>query len=421
MEKRLQLTSLCLLILSITCLSQPPGVSFIGNNHTGIEYKCITAESSYTIEMPVFRVDDLYSDTSRVYNLYMSTSQVFDILTYYHFPDGFKKYGSYWKWKFPDRLVDTVVLSFDGLYQNLDLGDGEAVRFGIFTTYPTYGDQEYFGIEIVPPNPDMEINGPDLVCDNPVYFYLQNMPTTYTTASWEIKRGSFIANSGNGTTATANNLSNGAWEVVFTIHFSCGLKNLEYKKEFWFGPPPAPTISPATIVYKSINNVFGVSIVDSPQADPSTGIWETYGCVTPNGTPSGSSAEFFSCDVDGCGTIYVSTSNTCGTYYKSSLTVITGNGGDCGPLPERASSSSISLSPNPANSYVELRINKVGTKLDNKGFRVEIYNTYFSLVKLININQSNVRLDISDLPHGNYIIKVIGLDFNASKQLIIQK
>ena len=268
-------------------------------------------------------------------------------------------------------------------------------------------------------NPSSSITGTTLTCNGSGSYYLQYQPEG-SSVSWTIKQNDVTRSQGIGTTAQASNLTNGSVDVEFAISFACNLDPIYVQNSFWSGVPAAPTVYPPSPLYVPINSVFYLSITDSPGADPSTGSWETYNCVSPNGSPTGAIAEFFSCSNDGCGTIYVSTENTCGTLYRTAITVITGTGGDCGELPESIEPVNFTVSPNPTSDFFELRLDsKIENKTNKK--RVEIYNAYFHLVKSLIIFDSITRIIVSDLPKGTYIIRVYDGDLPMTRKLLIQR
>jgi hypothetical protein len=410
-----------LLYQKIGYSQQAATVTVLNGGYFQIEYGCITQLGTFEINFPAFKVTDLEYEWTYYIDTWEDTLPIIRAVDYAPFPDYFVKINTtHWMWNHPTITTDTIVLELSGNYSDWEIGASQWFTFIVDSPSPYGWSSKNVNISIIPPDPAIEITGASLSCSNPVSFNLINLPTSYTTATWEIKQGTSTRASGSGTTASANNISNGAGEVIFTLHFNCGLSDLTYKKDFWFGVPSAPITYPVSPIYESINSVFYVSITDSPGADPSTGTWELYGCVSPDGTPSGPIAEFFSCNDNGCGTIYVSTSNGCGTLYRTALTVITGSGGDCGDLPERIEPPTLKISPNPANDFVEINIDTKSQKKSNE-FKVEIYDVYFKLVKSFAIYNSTEKLSVSDLPKGNYVIFVHNRDFQIQGKLIIQR
>lgn len=137
---------------------------------------------------------------------------------------------------------------------------------------------------------------------------------------------------------------------------------------------------------------------------PTTGYWETAGCVTLNGSNSGSSASLYSSSTDGTGTIYVSTSNACGgNYYKTAVMVITGQGGDCGELPESIEDPVLEISPNPAVSYIDIEIR---SQRGVTGMRTQIMivDSNSKIVRQATTESSRTRVDLSGLVAGTYVV-----------------
>ena len=382
------------------------GVVLITGLETNAEYYITRDDNFFDVTPPVSIVQLLYSSgQDRI------VRDDFEI-TGYNAGEGFKyRYLG---------TNDTAFFDYNFEILNEDLVIGEStnkpgIRIRKVNTLDSKSTRSIITIKEVPST----ITGPALTCNGSASYILQDPPEG-TNVNWSIKQNNTSIAQGTGTTASTNNLNNGSVEVEFEIIFPCNLDPVTVQDSFWSGVPAAPTIYPSSPIYESINSVFYVSITDSPGADPSTGYWETYGCVSPNGTPSGSIAAFFSCNNNGCGTIYISTSNNCGTLYRTALTVLTGSGGDCGELPERAEPSNLIVSPNPASDYVELNIDskkpiKVGK------LKVEIYNVYFNLVRSFFIFSTKEKINISDIPKGNYVIIVHDGNFSTNGKLIIQR
>jgi len=235
MKKILPFLMLLMLSNSLESFCQP-SVYVFNNQYFEMEYGCITGLSTYEIDFMVFKITNLELDES--YRIYPDTSTIFDETEYdFGMPDPWFRYSpTHWYWK-SEATIDTVILGFSGYYSNLELGASEWIDFCIHIYPSGPGDIGWANFNIVEPDPPVEISGPSLPCSNPVSFNLVNMPTPYTSATWEIKQGEVTKASGSGSTASANNLTDGPAEVIFTIHFSCGLKDLTYKKDFWFGKP----------------------------------------------------------------------------------------------------------------------------------------------------------------------------------------
>jgi hypothetical protein len=73
----------------------------------------------------------------------------------------------------------------------------------------------------------------------------------------------------------------------------------------------------------------------------------------------------------------------------------------------------INLYPNPANSYINVQV----TNATAHGM-ISIYNTSGALVKLVEIEESEKEIDISELPSGLYLITVDTKKEAITKQFI---
>lgn len=112
--------------------------------------------------------------------------------------------------------------------------------------------------------------------------------------NWTVGNGLSKNENGNSVTVTSNSSYSGESYVGVTITSPLGGGQYDIKSpnniDFWIGKPSAPVTYPSSPIYESVNTLFNVSIIESPGADPSTGIWETICCVTANGTPLGAYA-----------------------------------------------------------------------------------------------------------------------------------
>jgi hypothetical protein len=249
------------------------------------------------------------------------------------------------------------------------------------------------------------ISGNTLSCNGNVSFSLNNYPHG-SSITWQILQSDEIVTQGTGTNAQASSLSDGDGQVTFTESFSCGLSTEEIVKNFWVGVPSPPTTYPESPIYQSINTVFNVSIVESPGANPSTGTWETICSVTPNGTPTGQIASFFSCNDDGRGVIYISTSNECGSYYKTAFTVITGDDGECEEESKLGfESSNILIYPNPATEFIDITIPSANDEIISKSI-IYIFDMFSRILEKIPMSSYCTRINISNLPKGTYLLLI---------------
>ena len=77
------------------------------------------------------------------------------------------------------------------------------------------------------------------------------------------------------------------------------------------------------------------------------------------------------------------------------------------------SDNSISLMPNPADNYIELRVNS-----NNKANQAMIFNTSGQLVQTVVLTDNHARIDLSDMASGLYFVRVIGDNMNEVKKFI---
>jgi len=249
--------------------------------------------------------------------------------------------------------------------------------------------------------PNYYITGSNLICSSGDSVTVHNVPS-WCTINWST--GSFLSLGSQQGTNPGNfySIGSGSSWISATINSTWGSSSLP-NYEVWSGVPSGPTVYPSSLIYQPINSTFSINISDSPGADASTGYWDIYGCLSLNGSNTGSSASFYSCSFDGCGTVYVSTSNVCGSLYRTAVTVISGTGGDCGILPESIEKPTLLISPNPAYDFIDISISTVKAN-DNEKYKVEIVDLYSKIVKQFFIYSPNERIPISDLPNGSYLV-----------------
>src|SRR4030042_659162 len=172
------------LLIPYTSYSQfNPQVSVIGNPYKELEYKCYSDEYSYSIELPIFKITNLIYNEVYDLDLTVYEPKAFDVVTYESVPD-FPPYGGYFKWPYQNISTDTIFIFLGGSYNNLDFYSSQGLRFAIRMPPEPFGDTATAVISVV--SPPINISGQKLVCSNPVSFYLNGMPTSYSWATWEI-------------------------------------------------------------------------------------------------------------------------------------------------------------------------------------------------------------------------------------------
>jgi len=75
------------------------------------------------------------------------------------------------------------------------------------------------------------------------------------------------------------------------------------------------------------------------------------------------------------------------------------------------------FNPNPASDYVMFNFGKTNTE----NITIEIYNSTGTLVRRIFLNQSQEKLDVTDLCSGIYIVSVKSNNFTGKQKLVIQR
>ena len=263
------------------------------------------------------------------------------------------------------------------------------------------------------------LSGPDYLCSSSTPYEVNYIPPE-STVEWTSSSNISLTSPASSNPCYFQSNGSGSGWVTITITSPCG-DSFTLSKNMWVGYPSAPTVYPSTPIYASINSSFSVYITDSPGSSPSTGFWETSGCVSLNGENSGPGASFYSASVNGSGTIYVSTSNECGRYYRTPISVITGSGGgSCGDDEEMMRIQPLAISPNPSSDYIDLIIGNANeTSIEN--FKIEIKDLYSKTVKSIKVNSTRVKIPISDLSIGAYVIVVSNNRTKIEGKFIIQR
>jgi len=239
----------------------------------------------------------------------------------------------------------------------------------------------------------MSIDGPYLDCSNPVTYYLLDMPENYASATWTIKQNGITKSSGSGTTATANNLTDGKGEVTFTVSFTCGLENLQIKKNFWFGKPVPSIVGPDEVECYSPEWYF----IDGDSYQWGDYQWSTDYNMEILSTSTGHKAEIQGLD-EGYGQIFLEVTNTCGSNENRLVVYV-----NC---------SRFLLSPNPATDNVQVTvINPITSSIKAENnvldiYKLEIYDLngslYYSDIK----SGTSFTFPVLNLRNGDYIVKI---------------
>lgn len=252
--------------------------------------------------------------------------------------------------------------------------------------------------------------GSDIVCSSNVS-YSVTVPTLASVV-WS-KSGNLTqvgGNTGSTYTVTKGASGGGTGSITATIKNSQGQTFITRAKNVWAGVPSAPITFQVSPLYENINTIFSAHIYDSPGADPASAVWETYGCVSLHGPGSGSNASFYSCPNDGCGVIYVRTSNVCGSSNNAALSVITGSGGDCGEEPEFTDPVVLVISPNPATGETTLTIETTYTEkafAETARWDLEVYSeTQLLKTRQTGLRGQSAKIQTAGWQEGVYLVRV---------------
>jgi hypothetical protein len=221
------------------------------------------------------------------------------------------------------------------------------------------------------------------------------------TATWQIKQGAITRASGNGTTASANNLTDGKAEVTFTVDFSCGLNDLTFKKEFWFGKPVPSILGPDEVECYFPEWYF----INSESYQWGDYEWSTDYMMHIIGTTTGHKAKIEGLD-EGYGQIFLEVTNNCGSKETRKVVWI-----DC---------EFFRMAPNPSDDYVEISLDETKVDFNNiKEYEVKIYNAQQISVSIIKTKSSSIKIDTNQLKNGTYYVYLIYNGKTYVQQLMI--
>jgi hypothetical protein len=394
--------------LGIFILSYPgqtfaqPVVNFITDGYVYINYACVMGEGSYDFHVPpVYIVSGLVN--GRKYEILTDQTIIFGSVEYEYRHGHFDKDGDGWIWHYPSTF-DTLTLEFVGNYSKWYVGAQELFRYGI----KEYHDPNPMSIKtalvrIVDPMVISGLDG-DVFCSNPITFTLQNIPTSYISATWQIKQGSIVKASGTGSTATASNISNGNGQVIFNVTFTCYLNPRTYTRTFHFGPYSSsdyPISGPSSAGCNA--NVY-YSIPSLKQVTSTNWVWPGWWTYV-----SGQNSQYLALRTGtSSGSVMVGVNNICGPSgsYASKYTSV--------------SCYKLILSPNPTSDLLNVKIvkeqsindvdslNNIETPItdNNSPYLVTIQDKMGTIYYTSKEFSENFTIPVSQLKNGNYIIIV---------------
>jgi hypothetical protein len=302
--------------------------------------------------------------------------------------------SQHWKWIGPDNGIDYFHLECYVDYSEVELNAEEVYSLGLIRLFPYHSTIDDATVKIVT---SMEISGPSLDCNNPVQYSLLNLATG-GSSSWTIKQNGITKASGNGTTATANNISTGNFEVKFAISFPCGLNTIYRTENNWFGVP-IPTITGEQ--YPECGDINWYFL--DPDDKWGSYYWNvTYG-LTIIGSRNGYKAKIRA-DEEGIHAVYCDVTNSCGTGYGNLMVIV-----DC---------YGFKISPNPADDHVEISLDENKIDLNNiNEYEIRIYNNQQILV---NQTKTTKPINTINFPDGLYIVNLIYEGKMSSMNFVIE-
>ena len=260
----------------------------------------------------------------------------------------------------------------------------------------------------------ISISGSTTVCSGNSTFTIQNRPPN-TTISWT--RSSNLAYvSGQGTdnyTVRAIRSGNG-W-------VQASVNGVTFRKNVWVGKPATPKTNPSgyPTISMQVETFFNVAITEMKGASSSMPpVWTASGSIAiDHTTPNGCTYHAYT---TGTGNFYVKTRNICGYSPSGGGTVSVysgGGGGDDGLLRP------LSVSPNPANDYIEAYIENLTEEeqLDNEKLHIKIVNSKSIPVYNGTTQQKKFQINTSSLPVGTYYLLVQYKNQKYSATILISR
>lgn len=259
------------------------------------------------------------------------------------------------------------------------------------------------------------VNGSDLICFSNSYSTYNLSGATY---NWEADLLNF---SGSGSSTLATKSGSGEEEIYAYITSPYSGTTVLAKKTVWIGKPGVPTTNPSGYPTEDIplDAYFNVSLVKTPGASSSMPInwWSSGSIVVDHTTPNGCT---FHAEETGIGNFYVTTRNSCGTSAAGggTVNVYSGSGGGGGGLPRP-----LSVSPNPANDYIEAYIENLTEeeKLDNEKLHIKIVNSNSIPVYNGTTQQKKFQINTSSFPEGVYYLLVQYKNQKYSTTILISR
>lgn len=403
MKKFILLFGILTWVISLKSYSQL-AVNCVTDCYRTIKYKCQTQDSYYYLDVvpPVFYITGLQN--GEIYTIMTTHSNVFgsDGWSTEYTPLDFQKNENNWMWTH-SQSSDSVYFHIEGYYRYWVVGNYDLVNFSIKVAGGPPGPNKGARIDIVDPMAITDSDG-DVYCSNPVTFTLQNMPTSYTSATWQIKQGSIVKASGSGSTATANNLSNGNGQVRFDVTFTCGLQPKYYIRNFHFGPYSSsdyPISGPSSAGCNA--NVY-YSIPSLKRVTSTNWVWPGWWTYV-----SGQNSQYLALRTGTSGgNVMVGVNNECGQSgsYASKYTSVSCYKMILAPNPTTDLLNVKIINEQSINSADSLNIDENPNINNNSAFVVTVQDKMGTICYSDKEFSDNFTLSVGNLKDGNYILTV---------------
>ena len=323
---------------------------------------------------------------------------------YWDKPDDPTPSSQVWTWRGPDNSTDYFSLDvYIDDYSEVELGISDQIFLSV-NNYPN----TLSGATTATIVTSSAINGPVLDCSNPVQYSISEIGVG-GTASWVIKQFGNTKASGSGATATASNLSTGAFEVVYTISFpNEDLESLIITKNCWFGKFENTPVTGETGVCPFNTYPY------TAQIPVGSGVDYTYSWTYPSNwdfkyTTSNILVIKTPYEDPDYGYVQASITNACGasSYYG----IYVGEGYSCGGY--------YMIMPNPSSSYIDLDINpskiKAEEEINDWEILLKIYDKMGAIVHTSVATSLPYRIDTSNIPEGEYIVYIVSTKKNGKE------
>ena len=245
------------------------------------------------------------------------------------------------------------------------------------------------------------ISGPDLICSQGTYKVSSNFEHIQSF-SWETDNNLELVST-NGNQATVNVVNEIREGNLYAKLYAPWGEVGKIEKTIWLGKPGQPVTNPPgyPTVQMALGEIRSIRVTSAP-GYPYQYIWNITGSIEKI---SGSGARVTVEAVRlGWGSYKVKTRNQCGYSVNGggSVKVSSGGGGW------------LAVYPNPTSSQVTVQLKDY----DNSKATMLLYDTQNNLRMKRELTYSKTEIDLSSLPSGNYILKVIKPDKAKSVNII---